>query len=291
MGLNFAGNTWGTNYISFNLLRSVSVRHPHVLDRLIQEYASDLERLCTEGVWNTARTKRVWAVHIGAKGDLLAQTKLASFIRDYSRMPKQGSSRTACPGICFLCHAGKEQPGEIPDSFPYGDFNGDALWKTTMHASPAWVSSPSILRGVPLVPGCEAAFFAIDLWHCWHYGAAKVFVANVLVLLESKKLAPGNSVDARLAWLSAAYRAFHRSQRLSSPPLELNKDSLGYPAVHASPCGRWPKGSSSTDLMYWLEAFFHTHVAGKVADPLLLLLASWPESQVCLCVVTAGVLL
>jgi hypothetical protein len=233
-----------------------------------------METLAQDGVLGKDGS-RLWAVHMGTKGDLLALTKLGGFKRDYSRMPKAAQSGQACPGLCHLCLAGLEQPGEVPEYYPYEDFNTSALWKQTMHTEVPWSQTPEILRGALFVPHEEAAFFLLDVWHMWHYGAAKVFIANVVVILESKMLARGGNMVERLAWFSGEYNSYLRSHRLSSPKFDINKETMGYTAVHCFPSGHWNKGSISTNLMYWLEDFFRCNVDGATDDPLLLAMVTW----------------
>ena len=121
-----------------------------------------------------------------------------------------------------------------------------------MHQEYPWQQLPPILEGVPRhAPGSEAAFFCIDLWHCWHYGLAKVFVPSVLLVFQ-ETLIPGGSIDARLEWINNDWKGYCKRHKFAAHAIEINKDTLGYTGSNF-PAGHWNKGAISATLMYYLQ--------------------------------------
>ncbi|CAE7177636.1 unnamed protein product, partial [Symbiodinium necroappetens] len=250
MGMNFIGNTWGTHFIHASMLKSESDAEPEAVPGLMKEFAADMHTLYTTGVTDSCGQRRVWVVHCGTKGDLLALSKLGKFTRDYTRMPRAAESKQLVIGICHLCKAGCEH--EDPQhNIPFEDVSSRAKWHETMHQEYPWVRLPPILHGVPRpAPGEEASFFCVDLWHCWHYGLAKVFIPSVLLVFQ-ESLIPGSSIDNRLKWISDDYKRYCVTHNAAAHAIEINKDTLGYSGSNF-PAGHWSKGAISTTLMYYL---------------------------------------
>ncbi|CAE7379915.1 unnamed protein product [Symbiodinium sp. CCMP2456] len=251
MNMNFIGNTWSTHFIHASLLKSVSDDEPQAIPGMMKEYAADLQTLYNVGGTDSRGQRRVWIVHCGTKGDLLALSKLGSFTRDYTRMPRAGQSKQLAVGICHLCQAGREFE-DPAGNVPFEDVSSRARWHASMHQEYPWQQMPPILEGVPRnAPGEEAAFFCLDLWHCWHYGLAKVFVPSVLLVFQ-ETLIPGSSIDKRLEWINDDWKAYCRSHKFAAHAIDINKDTLGYSGSNF-PAGHWNKGAISATLMYYLE--------------------------------------
>ena len=251
MNMNFIGSTWGTHFIHASVLKSVSDGEPQVIPGIMKEYATDLKALYDTGVTDSRGQKRVWIVHCGSKGDLLALSKLGQFTRDYTRMPRAAQSKQLAVGICHLCQAGREYDN-AGNNVPFEDVSSCAKWHATMHQEYPWQQLPPILEGVPRhAPGSEAAFFCIDLWHCWHYGLAKVFVPSVLLVFQ-ETLIPGGSIDARLEWINNDWKGYCKRHKFAAHAIEINKDTLGYTGSNF-PAGHWNKGAISATLMYYLQ--------------------------------------
>ncbi|CAE7676414.1 unnamed protein product [Symbiodinium sp. CCMP2592] len=251
MNMNFIGSTWGTHFIHASVLKSVSDAEPEVIPGIMKEYAADVQALYNTGVTDSRGQKRVWIVHCGSKGDLLALSKLGHFTRDYTRMPRAAQSKQLAFGICHLCQAGREYVNAA-NNVPFEDVSSRARWHGTMHQEYPWEQMPPILQGVPRhAPGMEAAFFCVDLWHCWHYGLAKVFVPSVLLVFQ-ETLIPGSSIDARLEWINNDWKSYCKNHKFAAHAIEINKDTMGYTGS-TFPTGHWNKGAISTTLMYYLE--------------------------------------
>ena len=142
MGMNFVGKTLGNQFLFCTLLRQVYADDDGPFRQVMKAYASDMELLCTQGVWNSSCTLRMWALHIGTKADLPALVKLGNFERTFRHQPKASSSRNPCKGICHLCLAGRESPVH----YPFEDYLPTASWTGTMFTERPWPEEGSFGR-------------------------------------------------------------------------------------------------------------------------------------------------
>ena len=271
MGMNYTGCTWSTNFIYGSLHRTCMTQAPESLPRLLADFAADMTRLATDGVWDSAGRAKMWVQVLGVKGDLPALGKIGNFVRNYSRVPKRATSLSKCVGICFMCHAGKEDPVHVP----FEDFTSSAAWKHTIYLDKPWQDEPPILGGIPLRPDAPEAFFVTDLWHNWHNGCAKVFFANAAAMfVYTAGLIPARSIEAKLAWLSADFLSFCTRCRISPYMTEFTRDNLSLESQASYPQGLWHKGEVSTQVMLYLQNFCERVVANVSDDPLMLAIAA-----------------
>ncbi|CAE7764212.1 unnamed protein product, partial [Symbiodinium sp. CCMP2456] len=271
MGLNFIGPTWSSQFLFSVMQREVYAKHPERFDGLAGCLADDLRKCWEEGVASSVNPElRVWAVHLGTKGDLPALTKIGKFEdRSYSRVPKTGQSKTLCKGICHLCHAAQESH-DPQQNILFEDLGMNPKWASTLHQTVPWRSQPGILRGALLCRQEPADFFKLDLWHNFHMGTAKVWLASSFMLLCNLDLIVGNTIIAKFEALTSQYRAFCRSKRLSMHIVQFSRDTMGIDSDRTFPVGKWNKGAASTNLMLFLQCLCETLIVGKLADPLLL---------------------
>lgn len=277
MGLNFMGKTWSTNFIFSCMLRPLAVRNPQALEELLKIYAADAHELMFEGVTSTDGRHHVWMVHLNTKGDLPALTKLGGFKRSFSHVAKASRSRKACRGICHLCMAGQElDERRGVAAIPFEDVSMDAAWIVTIGAELPWETEPPILAGLDLKQSDRITFFATDLWHNWHLGLARQFIASSIVcILESGlECLPAGSIETKLSFLSGLYRSFLAAKREAPFVPEISRDTLNWPQSSANPIGKWSKGSASTQMMLWLDDFGRKNILGKTDDEILLNIVS-----------------
>ena len=272
MGLNFVGHTWSTQFASATLLKSIANQHPHALDLIMKEYATDVASLAKDGITSTDGTKHIWCIHIGTKGDLPALVKLGKLQRSFSHGPKARSSKDPCKGICHYCLAGKEGLNNT-SPYPYEDMSLVPAWSTTLHRELPWdpLSPPAILEGAMLREEAPSAFFLTDIWHNFHLGVAKVWIGgSIISILERMSHFPeGRSVESKLAWLTEEYKTFMRHRRIAPHLLELSRETLSWPTGPTCPQGRWSKGAVSTHLMMFLENFCARYIENQTDDVVL----------------------
>lgn len=271
-GCNFVGHSWATQFMFTNMLRKLSKKHPTAIDELAALYASDMESLLYHGVVSNDRSLKVWCCLLGLKGDLPALARLGNMKRTFYNAPKAKASKKACRGVCWQCLGGQEDdPATGAVAVPYEDVSARPQWAQTLGTSDAWDITPPIVNGVGLPASLHWTFFCPDIWHCFHLGVCKYWVAGALVcLLEYLPLPLHGSMESRIEWLNEEYQHFFRTRKITPYVDEVSRETLGWPASRNCPQGAWSKGAASTQFMLFLEAFCNKHVVlAGIRDPLL----------------------
>ena len=223
-------------------------------------------------------------IHLGLQGDLPALTKVGSFTRSYSRVPRTARGKSA--GICFLCLAGCETKDPIAH---YEDFSPRALWHSTYLTELPYNALPIVLRGLPWGPAHEGPwFFKHDFWHNWHNGVAKIYVASSFVEINLAGMLPGNSIDSKFSALTEEYKKFCKTSNISPYIKALSRETFGMESSKTFPCGTWNKASVSTELMLFLGDFCTRHIENKTDDVLLLTIVAGLDSVLVACCIVAS---
>lgn len=273
MGLNFLGQTFSTQFLICTITKQVSNMHPEAISQLLNLFATDAAMLACEGILCDGIRLRL--VHIGTKGDLPALGKVGGFTRSFLRP----STRNPCEGICHLCLAGQEENTRTgAEHFPYEDFRPRPCWEQTMHTVLPWGTEPDMLSGLPINREEASGFFCLDLWHIFHLGICKHFVANSLVMIAESDLLPRSSMENKFKSMTDEYVTFCRTNSLAMWITEISRDTLLFPQGSVAPVGKWNKGSCSTTMMLFLEHYCTKFIKGKSDDEQLLLIVSWPPT-------------
>ena len=192
-------------------------------------------------------------------------------------MPRHVSARAKCPGICFLCLAGKEGDTEA-ESTPFEEMHAGAKWKATIMQEAPWTDLPHVMQGLPWVPGEEASFLKTDLWHNWHNGIGKIWLACSFVMLATLNVLQGGSVDSKFEELTGEFLSWAQRAGISPYLRQLNRDTFSFQTNNSDPQGSWSKAAATTQLMLFLSSFCDDRVEGRTADPLLTAIATCRES-------------
>ena len=275
-GLNFVGQTWGTQLLIATMLREVSNENPEAMNALLTLFASDAARLAREGL--DVGGIRLWFLHVGTKGDLPALGKLGSFKRTFSHCPRAPRSRRACTGICHRCLAGQEE--SIPDgmeAFPYEDLSRNPIWERSVNQVEPWDNIPAVMNGMPINPMQRSQFFYFDVWHLFHLGIAKHYLASCFVVIVESlmpEIQEHRSVESKFGWISQQYRQFCKDKRLSTWVKDLGRESFQWPQASSCPVGRWNKGAASTAIMLFLGFFCDRYDLKSSDDEMLRLIVA-----------------
>ena len=283
MGLNFLGQTFSTQFLVCTVLRAKLNEHEGLLSEIIKLFAEDASMLAHQGINFNGTTYRL--IHVGTKGDLPALAKMGNFLRTWSHVARRPSTRTPCEGICHLCLGGTEKndrTGAV--DIPYEDMRPTPIWEPSMHTVLPWETEPPILAGIPLQRSKISAFFALDLWHCFHLGVCKHFVAGALVAVTESNFFARMSMEDKFKSMTEDYVAFCKQHKLGMWITEISRDTLCFPASSAVPVGKWNKGSCSTTMMLFLDDYCSKHISGKSDDPLLVLIVTCWFNFMLLCV-------
>ena len=272
MGLNFTGHTFSTNFLYATMLRTVYQEHPTAMEKLLEEYARDAEKLLHEGVASSDGRYRVWLAHLSTKGDLPALAKIGSLKRTFSHVPRAPKSKKPCQGICHLCAAGQEEDRDNGlVAIPFEDVNMNAAWQGTIYQTLPWDSTPKIIAGLNLNNEDAISFFATDLWHNLHLGVAKSYLGCSFACIVESGLdcLQGGSIDAKFAWITTVYRDYFKAKKVAPYISEISRDTMNFPQSSACPSGKWSKGHASTQMMLFLGFFAENYIVGKTTDGVL----------------------
>ena len=276
-GLNFVGHSLSTQFLFATMLRETSNLNPGALQNLLKIFAEDAAQLSTQG-FLTHDGRRLWAVHLGTKGDLPALGKVGNFVRSFSHVPRAPSSRKPCEGICHRCLAGQEENQRVGKAhYPFEDLSRSPAWITTIDTVEPYQQRPEILEGALLDGDQPWNFFHFDLWHIFHLGIAKHYLASCFVLIVESTLpviAGCRSVETKFSVITDLYQRYCRSKKLNMWLKEINRDSLTWPMSSKCPVGKWNKGSASSTIMLFLGWFCENHIKGHTDDEKLILIVA-----------------
>lgn len=169
--LNYVGNSIMARFL-YTVIpgRLYADKHIVRLRKLISTLASDLTSLFYDGIelaWEGLRRNCFFAC-LGMKGDWPALTKFGRLTRHHLRDGKQQV------GICHLCKAGMAD-------YPWHHSSFAELDRMHQDVPGPWDNEPSSLLQVPQDWSNPAAFYHIDVFHCFHKGIAGDFCANAIV--------------------------------------------------------------------------------------------------------------
>lgn len=203
-----------TRWLSFAALKE-TMDQPTALEDGMALIRADLDGLLKTGIslQMGAFEKVTFRLAVtGIKGDWPFLIAAANLDRHFRRAPKHGvvGGGALSHGVCHLCLAG--MPG-----FAFDDYSVSASWEQTMYTAASqcpWtmVSSWAMF---PSLPHFQPFSFRPDLFHGWHLGAGRYFVASCLVVLMSFEEAPNGQtgVDARLAAMTQRWIQYCKDRK------------------------------------------------------------------------------
>ena len=245
MGMNYVGNTWGTHCLVGTMLKAIQT--PGNISTLFSAFAADAKSLLHDGLEaGELGGEKIWMCHLGMKGDMPALVKVARFQRSFSHVPMASSSKQPCSGVCWLCLAGREGPGNQP-LYPYEDVGMSPAWEPTMGVEAPWAQAPSILEGLGLTEKQSIEFFVPDFFHNVHLGVLKSFTSSaIVVMIQSEDQVPCfdgcGSIEARFAALSAVYKEFWGERGHKPFIQELSRDTVCWPMSSVCPARSGTRG-------------------------------------------------
>lgn len=196
--------------MAFAALKETYDQCPSALDDAMAVIFRDLQTLLNEGIQlrveGSSVTLRVAVT--GVKGDWPFLIAAAHLVRSFRRQPKRGQSQMSSPGICHICMAGK-------GNFHYADMSDNPCWASTLGSASSntpWDDSAP-WHFFDTYSDCPPWQFRPDIFHNWHLGAGRYFLASTLVALQ--KFEEGGGVDARMEMLTQKWLSFCRSRRVS----------------------------------------------------------------------------
>ena len=244
--LNFVGPTWASRWILGALPKTFydSDRHG---DQHFQQYLSafvpDIMSMYQEGFLNPFTGRQHYCVILQVMGDWPWLHKCFSLNRSFAHVAKQQTSRKPSTGICHACLA--DRP-----NLPWEDFQSrHPAWRNTVDTESPFTGTPSFCR-LPHDRQRPSTFLGQDIFHGWHLGAAKQFLASTLVLLSETY--PGRSVPTRFENMAADFFSWCQEAKENPYIRKLTRETVGWPSTAEFPQASWSKGSTSTVVLKWI---------------------------------------
>ena len=269
MRLNYSGSTFTHRLVSAVFPKML--KDEVALEELLRFLAEDSLSMLRDGVLSVHGGRYHMAV-LHTVGDWAFLAKCGKLTRSYSNVQKRPLGRNSVPkGICHYCHAGKI-------GFPFEDFGPSPAWKRTKFLADdePFYQRPQLLR-LPHDRSKPAAFFTFDVWHAYHLGTAKVFIASCFAMISD--LMPGGSIDDRFSELTRQFLEWCDESRASPFVHSITKDSIGWPDRNTFPNGQWSKGHISTMFHKFLRSWFESN-ENSISDHQLLCLCK--EANCCI---------
>lgn len=229
MKLNYGGSSFEHRFPTTVLPKMV--RDEMALKSLLEFMTCDALCMLEQGGCNQ-NGEKFYAACINVVGDWAWLVKAADLQRSFHNVEKRARAATAKPrGICHLCRA-----GQIDVPFEDLRLNVERPWKRTMWEENPFNGNPSLCR-LPHVRNQLPGLFSFDLWHAYHLGVAKSFLAGCLALLSDNMDGGGGSAESRFQSLTNAYLQFCDEQRKVPYISTISQATIGWPDRGTFPNG------------------------------------------------------
>lgn len=244
--MNFEHSTWTTRFLLSVLPRSFykldDGQEIDVFQDLLRVLTQDLRMLYETGVTDRSGKKKFFAT-IRVMGDWPFIVKAGCLNRSFQNVAKHQTSKASPKGICHRCCA--DLPG-----YPWEDLTSEPTWKSSINTLSPFARAPALL-GLVVDPQDAPAFFEFDLFHTWHLGIGRTYLASAIIVFALSTMFEG-SIDTRLETVTNRYLAWCTNNKISPVVRRFSKDSLSWPQSNVFPCGRWSKGAATTVISKWL---------------------------------------
>ena len=256
--LNYRLPSLVTRFLSSALPKSQYGKNETTFRALLSFAAEDAYEMMVTGRTCPRQVKHHMVV-INVTGDWPWLMKCGRMVRGFTRGPKNTSfDPNTAAGICHMCLAGTKD-------LPFEELGvEDPQWLPTCHTETFYNIKPEFFNWPIQDESREAEFFAVDLWHSWHLGLAKVFLGSVLALMLP--FCPGSKAEARYESMTEQYLLFCKGTKRHAYLTKITEDTITWQKKTDFPLGHWPKGSVSTHLLEWFISWFEEF---QPPDPML----------------------
>ena len=240
---NFKGHSYLSHFLLFGMGGWIYKRHPHIVDTLLTETMTSLNKLFTEGVSTANGT--FYAAIIGIKGDLDFHKKVMCLTRSYSNIGTKVDKE-----LCHLCKAGAT-------NVPFEDYSDSPTWEQTLHLERPWsVDDPPVLANLHYDENCPEEMLQPDLFHITKLGVGRDIVGGILILLLRLKFFdyPESTVniDDRFSRAHSYFVLWCMSQGKSPGLRSFSKSFFNMKSLISAPWAS-SKGSDTILLLQWLR--------------------------------------
>ena len=245
MRLNYGGATFLHRFLTAVLPKML--KDDYALKAILNFIADDVCDVLANGVRDSQGHVYTTCV-LQVVGDWQFLVKAGSLTRSYSNVQKRPLTEASRPkGICHMCQAGQRD-------VPWENYRSDTFpaWWGTMHVEDAFEGDPALNR-IPFIPGERAAFYTYDLFHSYHLGVGKSFVAGCLAMASEYMWA--GKADDRLEQLSSLWLTWAGENHVSAYLFSITRSLLGWPDKGTFPNGQWSKGHVTSNLGRFFESW------------------------------------
>ena len=259
MRLNYSGDIFCNRFLTSVLPKML--KDDQALKDILSFVAQDCRQMLIEGVRNKEGETFTMCC-LQCIGDWQWLVKSGQLARSYSSVEKRPRREGAQPvGICHQCEAGR-------CGLPWENYQANAMpvwWPTRFKSSP-FVEIPALIQ-LAGVRGQEPDFFTWDLFHSYHLGVGKTFVATCLAL--ASECMSATHVDERFAQLTALYLSYCEERHKAPYMTALTRSQVGWPDASTYPNGYWSKGHLTTLLCEFFEDWASSQAVFRANHELL----------------------
>ena len=251
--VNYTGHTMSTRFIASVIPKSYYDHSPGVFHGVMKQLAKSLRDLTDNGILDPITGERYRIAIIGCKGDLPYLQKVGGLTRAWNTGVKRGREANKPKGVCHLCMAGTE------NHIPAEDIaSQNPSWLRTMGILLIllpWESTPTFIKHLYHDSSDPAQFFMPDIWHCYHLGVGKSFVASAVQVTLS--FIPAPNLEGKWVWLTSHYRQFCKTEKRQPHITRISGYLMSY-GDKTGAMGAWSKGALTTNFMKWLPHLIDT---------------------------------
>lgn len=260
MKLNYESPTWTTRFLLAVAPRHFYADNDDHMQNMMNAISLDLQSLYNDGV-PTLDGNQVYFCPLALMGDWPFVAKAGALSRSFLNISKHANARSAPKGICHRCQADRV-------AWEWENFEPETpTWLQSENTLSPYVVEPAVLM-LPMNRENTPKWFAWDLFHAWHLGAGKSFMASAFVLLCMSALYFG-SIDSRIEACSSDFFAWCKDTKRRPYIRKLTKEMLGWQQTSNYPSGGWSKGLTTTALMIFFLWMCDRNPAAVEADALL----------------------
>ena len=274
MKLNYMRSTWTTRFLLGVLPRRMYADDDGESVDAFQDFLKgitlDLNSLFEDGVTDRCGRRFFFAV-ISVMGDWPWIQKAGCLSRSFFNAAKKASSKAPPKGVCHLCCA--DMVG-----YPWEDWTSKTpAWVATINTLSPFARRPSLL-GLPLDDSNPSSLFTYDLFHTWHLGCGKTFMASAIVVFATSRHFAGSMVD-RISAVSGLFERWCKTNKVQPYLKKITQAKLSWLSNSDFPQGAWSKGSTTTYLMKWFVEECEARVDSIAGDDDRLLLVTFEAAR------------
>ena len=221
MKLNYESPTWTTRFLLAVAPRHFYADNDDHMQNMMNAISLDLQSLYNDGV-PTLDGNQVYFCPLALMGDWPFVAKAGALSRSFLNISKHANARSAPKGICHRCQADRV-------GWEWENFEPETpTWLQSENTLSPYVVEPAVLM-LPMNRENTPKWFAWDLFHAWHLGAGKSFMASAFVLLCMSALYFG-SIDSRIEACSSDFFCMVQRHQKATIHSEVNKGNAGLAA-------------------------------------------------------------